>query len=80
MGFRTFDVDLDSAVATTLLILSNRHQREMRVLLDVIYNIQVRTGCTDWYAGGPEKPIISGQYPFGDWRGDQVSGSAQSPG
>jgi glycosidase len=54
-------------------LVQQAHQREMRVLLDVIYN---HSGANWLYPtgtpGGPEKPIYtSGQYPFGDWRGDQ---------
>jgi len=54
-------------------LVQQAHQRDMRVLLDVIYN---HSGANWLYPtgtpGGPEKPIYtSGQYPFGDWRGDQ---------
>jgi glycosidase len=54
-------------------LVQQAHQREMRVLLDVIYN---HSGANWLYPtgtpGGSEKPIYtSGQYPFGDWRGAQ---------
>jgi glycosidase len=54
-------------------LVRQAHQRDIRVLLDVIYN---HSGANWLYPvgtpGGEQKPVYTGgQYPFGDWRGDQ---------
>ncbi len=54
-------------------LVQQAHQRGLRVLLDVIFN---HSGANWLYpAGTPGGEIkaayTSGQYPFGDWRGDQ---------
>jgi glycosidase len=54
-------------------LVQQAHEREMRVLLDVIYN---HSGANWLYpAGTPggeiEPRYTSGQYQFGNWRGDQ---------
>ena len=50
-------------------LVAQAHQRGLRVLLDVIFN---HSGANWLYPGGELKPAYtSGQYRFGDWRGDE---------
>jgi len=50
-------------------LVAQAHQRGLRVLLDVIFN---HSGANWLYPGGELKPAYtSGQYAFGDWRGDE---------
>jgi len=50
-------------------LVTQAHQRGLRVLLDVIFN---HSGANWLYPGGELKPAYtSGQYAFGDWRGDE---------
>jgi glycosidase len=54
-------------------LVGQAHQRGLKVLLDVIFN---HSGANWLYPpgtpGGERKPAYtSGQYPFGEWRGDE---------
>ena len=74
MGFRISSRSIpDSAAATILWSLFSRHQRGLRVLLDVIFN---HFGANWLYPPGTpggeiKAAYTAGQYPFGAWHGEQ---------
>lgn len=54
-------------------LVEQAHARDMRIILDIIFNHSGQNWLYDRSSGDPVNPPYraSGSYPFGQWRGDQ---------